>query len=148
MQQRIFDWWPWTTVQLSAVSSAISLTDVIRTGSSRGGKGEVFPGPATFGGGAAIAQKYWKWSSRRFFSDLKYAKNPFLAGADPLGKLTAFPQTLNRWWGDTPPRVSSLSTPSASRSRRIRNEVVIGPRDNGLGPRCGWLTTGLDSDPE
>ena len=28
------------------------------------------------------------------------------------------------------PHVSSLWTPSASRSRRIRNEVVIGPRDN------------------
>ena len=35
-------------------------------------------------------------------------------------------------WSDTHPRVSSLSTLSASRSRRMQNEVVIGPRDNGV----------------
>ena len=53
----------------------------------------------------------------------------------PLGELMTPPRNLVKWWGDIPPHVSSLSTPSASRSRRIRNEAVIGPCNNGfLGP--------------
>ena len=76
---------------------------------------------------------------------------------DPAGeaKLTTLPRPLVGWRGNTPPHVSSLSTPSASRSRRIPNkigyllvpgtqplnmhpvlidshEIVTGPRDNGF----------------
>jgi len=53
----------------------------------------------------------------------------FRPGRTPLWEDTTLPRPLDGWLGDTPPHVISLS-PSASRSRRIRNEVVIGPRDN------------------
>jgi len=109
---------------------------VLTPGLSRGG-GKVFPGPATFGG-PAVAQKYWKWCSRWLLSDIKYAYNPFSVGAPPgapsrtpLGELTTLRRTpIVRWWGDTPSYISSLSTPSASRSQDIQNGGVIVPRDN------------------
>jgi len=47
---------------------------------------------------------------------------------DPAGGAYDASQTHSQMVGDTPPHVSSLSTPSASRFRRIQNEVVIGPR--------------------
>jgi len=46
--------------------------------------------------------------------------------------LTMLPQTPSQMVSGHPSHVSSLSTPSASRSPRIRNEVVIGPRGNGF----------------
>jgi len=49
-----------------------------------------------------------------------------------LGSFTTLPWALVEWWGDTPPQISSLSTPLASRSRRIRNELMIGPLENGF----------------
>jgi len=48
---------------------------------------------------------------------------------DPAGQLTTLPRPLVGWWGGTPPTFPTF------RSRHIRNEVVIGPRDDGvLGP--------------
>jgi len=42
------------------------------------------------------------------------------------------PSRMVRRHPSSPPHVSSLSTPLLSRSRQIRNEVVIAPRDNGF----------------
>jgi len=100
-----------------------------------GGRGEVFPGPATFGG-PAVAQKYWKGCSGWLHSNLAsfypniltdMHKIHFRPGSE---ELTTLPRPIVGWWGDTPPYVSFISKPSAFRSRRIRNEVVIGPSNN------------------
>jgi len=49
------------------------------------------------------------------------------------GSLRRSHRPLVGCWGDTPPHVSSLSTPSTSQSRRIRNGCdSLGPRDNGF----------------
>jgi len=57
----------------------------------------------------------------------------------PLGELTTLPriQIPNRTVRGHPLLVSSVSI-----SAHIRNEVVIGPRENGL-PTPLWLSTGL-----
>ena len=85
-----------------------------------GGRGEVSPGPVTFGG-PAVAQKYWKWCSRWLLSDLKYASYPFLAGAPPptpLGELTALPRTPSRMVrGHFSPRFLPLNAFGVSISR-------------------------------
>jgi len=47
----------------------------------------------------------------------------------PRGSVRCSLRPLVGWWAPTFP---PFSTPSASRSRRIRNELVIRPRDNGF----------------
>jgi len=109
-----------------------SLRWELRSGPSRRGKrGESFPEPRDVWG-PAVAQKY---CSIWLLSDLKYAQNPFSAEGPPrtpLGELTTLSQIPSRRSrmvrGNPSPRFLP-STPSASRSGRIRNEVVIGPRD-------------------
>jgi len=61
-----------------------------------------FPGPATFGG-PAIAQKYWK----RVFHMASFRPQIYIKSI-----LRRFPRHLVRCWGDSPPNVSSLSTPT------------------------------------
>jgi len=79
--------------------------------------------------GPAVAQKYWKRCSRWLLSDLNIDKINFRPGLRPGPRRGASRTPCSRMVGDTLPHVSSLLTPSASRSQRIRNEVVIGPRD-------------------
>jgi len=112
------------------------------------GRRKVFAGPATF------------WGPRRHSKILKMVfqmasfwpkicvKSIFSRGSapDPAGgAYNAPPEPLVRWWGDTSAHVSFILTPLASRSRRVRNEVAIGPGENGFQSRTPlWLTAGLD----
>jgi len=51
----------------------------------------------------------------------------------PSGGVYDAPQTpIWMVWPGHPPHVSSISVPSTSRSRRLRNEVVIGSHENGF----------------
>jgi len=73
--------------------------------------------------GPAIAQKYWKWSSRWLFFWPQICINPFSIG-DHWGSLRRSPGRLEGWWGGP--------LPTFPPSRRIQNEVVTGPHDNGF----------------
>jgi len=107
-----------------------------------GGKvGKVFPGPATFGGPLSLKSTE-NGVPDGFFLTSNMHKIHFRPPEPRWGSLRHSPIPLVRWRGDTPSHVSSLSTPLTSRSRRIRNEVAIGPRHNG--PRAPlWLSAGL-----
>jgi len=103
------------------------------SGRSRG-EGKVFPGPATFGGPPSLKNTEKSVSDGLFLTSYMH-KVHFLAGAPPrtpLGELTTLPQTHSRMVRGHPSPCFPLSSPSASRSRRIRNKVVIGTRDNGF----------------
>jgi len=106
---------------------------------SRGGKGgKVFPGPVmpSFKNTERVFQMASFWPQMCIKSIFNWGSNP-----DPDGELDTPPDLVVGWWGDTPSDVSS--TPSA-RSRRIWNQILIGPRDNGFpgpavpleGPGC------------
>jgi len=121
--------------------SPYEICDISETAEDRPvetGKGEVFPGPTTFGG-PATAQNYRQMCFRWLLSDIKYPWKPF-SGRVPfrtlVGKLLRRLTPSRMVWG-RPPKFPS------SRSRRLRNEVVIGPREWFPGPRCGcqlaWL---------
>ena len=117
----------------------------LKTGPSRRGKGEVFPGPATFGG-PATAQNY---RQRWLLSDIKYPWNPFFCGRapfrTPLRKIVTLPRRLVGWCRDTPPKF-----PSSRCLRRLDlgaygMRLWIGPCENGFpGPAAaavdgpGW----------
>jgi len=91
-------------------------------GPSRGGKEGKFSRAPRRLGRLAIAQKYWKWCCRWLFLTSNIHKIHFRPGrapprTNPSGGAydRRSPRALVGWWGDTPPHVSSLSTPSASR---------------------------------
>jgi len=82
-----------------------------------------------------------------FFLTWNMHKIHFRPGRTPLGELTTLPQTPSLMVrGHPSPRFlpldaldAEVSTPSASRSRRLLNEVVIGPQVCGvIRGRC-WL---------
>jgi len=94
----------------------------LKTGPSRWGKGEVFPGLATFGGPQPIKITD-KGVSDGFFltSNIHEIHFPIGIRSGPRWEAYDAPQTPSRMvWGH-PSQVSFL------RSRRIWNEVVIGP---------------------
>jgi len=124
-------------------------------GSSRGG---VFPGPATFGGPPSPKNTVRVFQMASFWPQ-KYIglKSIFGQGSapDPARGAYDVPQTpIYMVRGHPSPRFLPPDANSASRSRRIRNKVVIGPRDYGsLGPavaldRYGyfWLPTPRSCD--
>jgi len=117
------------------------------TGPSRGGKGGSFSGPRDI----LVPRNHSQILTLGFFLTSNIQKIQFwwpgLRAADPAGGAYDAPQTPSLMVSGHPSRrfFPSLSMPSASRSRRIENEVVIGPRDSGLIPPAPlWLSTGLD----
>jgi len=93
--------------------------------------GGVFPGPATFGGPPSLKSTESVFRMAFFWPEI-CIKSIFGSAPDPAWELMTRPRSLVGWWEDTPSNVSALPTPSTSRSRHIRNEVMIGPRDNGF----------------
>jgi len=85
----------------------------LKTVPSRRGKGEVFPGPSTFGGPCHRSKLPTKVFFNWLLSDIKYPWNLFSGRAPPrtlVGKLTTRPRplVLVGWWGDTPPKFPSV----------------------------------------
>ena len=109
----------------------VALCEDFLAGPLRGGRGKVFPGPATFGGPPSLKNTE-KGVPGGFFLTSNMHKIHFRPGVNPARGAYDSPQTPNRMVREhpyTPTYVSSLWT---ARSGRIRNEVVIGPHDNGL----------------
>jgi len=98
-----------------------------------GGKGEVFPGSATFGG-PDIAQKYWKGVPDGFFLTLKVHKiNP------PRTRLRRSPRPPNRmvrWYPS--PHFVFLDVFGVSISAHTEWGCNSSPRYWFPGPRCGF----------
>jgi len=108
------------------------------------GKGESFPGSRDVWGPRHRSKLPTKIAS--FWHQISM-KSIFWPGSvpDPGGEAYA-PQTRSRMMWGHPSQVSFLSTPSASWSRRLRNEVVIEPRENAVSRAPLRLSTGLAGD--
>jgi len=102
----------------------------------RGEMGEVFPGPATFGGPLRRSKNTEKDVPDGFFLTSNMHKIYFRPGLRPgprLGSLQYSPRRLVGWWGDT---LSTLHVSSLSFLRRLDCGAyrmrLWGPRDNGF----------------
>jgi len=94
--------------------------------------------------GAPPSCKNWKMCSRWLTSNMyKIHFWPRLHPGPHWGAYEVSPKPLVGWWGDISPYLL-LSTSWVSRSRRLQDEVVIGPCKHGfLGPTAALDGPGL-----
>jgi len=92
------------------------------SGPSRGGeRGERFPGPRRFGASPSLKNTE-KGVSDGFSLTSNMHKIHFRPGLRPGARwksLRRSPRPLVKWWRDTPPHVSSLSTPCSQHVREL-----------------------------